>query len=414
MKIIEDRDVVMNALKYSVLGALITGAFTLQTAQAAAFELYELGTPIIGTAAVGQSTTLDASAAYFNPAAMSFSSKTQFMLGSQIMIPNIHFKNSTNNTISGNSDGNIGTLTPGMDMYLSYYFSPCLQFGVSVTSPYGGYLTYNDGWPGRYVVQRAFFYTINVNPSVAYRLNNWMSIGAGAAVEYMNLSQDTALPISNQNDGQIAIRTQNTSGGFNLGVMFQPTDTTHIGVAYRSQVVHNLSGDITFLRINNTPSTSIKMVMPQNVIASLSQGIGNNVTLLAELGWSNWASMKNSILNVRGFSAVTPRHWSDTYRAGLGAQFAANQALKLQAGVSYDSSPTTNSRRLPDLPMDKQIRAGVGLLYTPIPAVTLGLSYEYLDLGEAKINNTSSNGVLAGHYPQNNASTVQASLNIEV
>lgn len=404
----------MKAFRYTLLASLVTAGTLTQVAHAAAFELYELGTPILGTAAVGQAVTLDASAAYFNPAAMSFTPSTQLMLGSQAMIPDINFKNSSNNTISGKSTGNIGTLTPGMDLFLSYHYSPCMQFGLSVTSPYGGSLTYNDGWPGRYVIQRALFYTINVNPSFAYRFNQWLSIGAGASVEYMNLKQATALPIKDQVDGQVDLRVDNTSAGVNFGVMIQPSETTRLGLAYRSQIVHNLDGDITFLRLTTTPSTSVKMVMPQNIIASLSQRITNNITLLAEAGWANWASMQNTIINVRGFTATIPRHWDDTYRAGLGGEVTVSPAIKLLAGVSYDSSPTSTSHRLPDLPMDRQIRVGLGLLYSITKPVTLGLSYEYFNLGEADINNTSFNGVLAGHYSRNYLNTVQASLNVEV
>lgn len=391
---------------------------------ASAYQVYELGTPIIGTAAVGQAAnTYDASTAYFNPAGMGFLPGINYMLGAQVMVPKIYFSHNASNTIAGDNGGDAGLLTPGMDIYFTYRYSPCLAFGVSLTSPYGGSLTYDDGWVGRFIVQQALFYTINLNPSMAYRFNHCLSVGAGVSLEYMNLQQTTAFPIDTTGitladgilvDGQINIKTANYAPGFNLGVMFSPNDATKIGIAYRSQITHKLHGNLTFLRIPFTPDTSTKMITPQNIIASFSEDFCNGFTLLAEAGWSNWSAMKNLILTVHDVSAVTPLDWHDTYRVGLGGRFHAMHDLVLQAGVSYDSSPTSTSHRLPVLPMDRQIRFGTGLIYTTMKCVDIAFSYEYWNLGKARIHNTSFNGVLAGSYSQNFANTVQASVNVSI
>lgn len=381
---------------------------------AAAFQLYELGTPIVGTAGVGQAAVAeDASTSYFNPAGMGLLQHSQFMLGSQLLLPYVNFSKNASTTILGDNGGNAGTLTPGMDLYYVYSFSPCLKFGISLTTPYGGMLTYNDGWVGRFIVQTATFYAINANPSVAYRFNEWVSVGAGVSLEYMNLQETVALPILRLVDGQAKIVVADFSPGFNLGVMFTPYETTRIGVAYRSRITHDLRGNTTFLRIAATPKTSTKMIMPNNVIASIAQDI-NQFTLLGELGWSNWSTMQNTILTVSSFSAVIPQDWHDTYRIGLGMQYRLNPCFLIQTGASFDSSPTSSSKRLPDLPMDRQIRVGAGIMYTMIRHVVLGASYEYWNLGNAHINNVSSNGVLSGSYSRNYSNTFQVSVNVEV
>lgn len=408
----------MKHFRLKLLCAFIGTTFFCNSSFAAAFQIYELGTPIIGTAEVGQAAVAeDASTAFFNPAGMGLLKTSQFMLGSQMFLPYANFSQNSSTTIRGDNGGNAGTLTPGMDLYYVYSFLPQLKFGVSMTSPYGGALNYTDGWVGRFIVQNVFFYTINLNPSVAYRFNRWLSVGAGASVEYMNLQENVALPILPIRlpfiDGQAKISVANFAPGFNVGVMLTPFDSTKIGVAFRSQIVHHLRGNTTFLRIAATPDTSTKMIMPSNLILSLAQDITNQFTLLGEAGWSNWSSMQNTILTVRNFSAVTPRDWNNTYRVGLGGQFKFNPCFLVQTGASFDSSPTSNSHRLPDLPMDRQIRIGAGAMYKIIKYVTLGASYEYMNMGRAGINNTSSNGVLAGFYKRNYANTLQVSVNVE-
>jgi long-chain fatty acid transport protein len=395
-----------------VIFSFVCSFFSL-TVHAAAFQLYELGTPIIGSAAVGQAVnTEDASAAFFNPAGMVYLPSTEFMLGSQIIVPLVNFGTNCDNTIEGDQGGNAGTLTPGMAIFLAYPYSQNLDFGFSVTTPYAGSLTYHDGFVGRYVVQTAFFYTINLNPSMAYRINDCFAIAGGLSLEYMNLRQTVAIPIPQQSDGQIDFRVHNYNAGFNLGFLVKPTTRTKIGLAYRSKINHNLKGDLAFLRINRVPGVTTKMVMPQNIIASFSQEFCSGFSLLAELGWSGWSSMQNTALNLQNISVVTPRNWKDTYRVGIAGHYQATPCLALQAGASYDSSPTSADHRLPDLPMDRQIRLGTGIIYAVNRSATLGFSYEYWDLGKANIHAETTTGVLSGSYTNNYSNTVQVSANI--
>jgi long-chain fatty acid transport protein len=123
--------------------------------------------------------------------------------------------------------------------------------------------------------------------------------------------------------------------------------------------------------------------------------------------------MVDTVVNVRNISLVNQQNWHDTYRIGLGGQYQYNPAFLFQAGASFDSSPTSSSRRLPDLPVDRQIRLGLGMKYAMAKAVNLGLSYEYINLGNASINNISSNGLFAGSYSRNYVNVVQASLNVD-
>lgn len=174
-----------------------------------------------------------------------------------------------------------------------------------------------------------------------------------------------------------------------------------------------MRGNVGFLNTPITPGANTKLVMPANIIASLSQKINDQWTMLGELGWANWSTMQNTTVTVDGFSAVTPTNWNNTYRVGLGTQFQYSMATMLQAGISYDSSPTTAAKRLPSLPMDGQTRVGAGVIYRLAQAVKLGLSYEYMNLGRASISNTSSLGVLSGSYSRNYANVVQASLNVD-
>ena len=336
------------------------------------------------------------------------------MLGSQLALEYTNFSPNSSTTFTGNNGGSAGGLIPGANVFYVYNYSPRLKFGASFTAPYGGALSYDNHWVGRYEVQQMMLYTLNLNPAVSYKINNWASLGAGFSIEYANLYQTVALPISSAPpvDGQATLKLDNTSPGFNLGVLLTPQRQTKIGVAYRSQIIHKLRGNATFMNISSAPSASTKLVTPSNVIASISQDVTNHFTILGELGWANWSSMVDTIVTVNGFSAATPQNWHDTYRVGLGGQYKFTPAFMLQAGGSFDSSPTSSSLRSAALPMDRQIRLGVGMQYAFIKAIKMGLSYEYINLGNASIS-TTTNKVLAGSYSRNYLNIAQLSLNID-
>jgi len=403
----------MSYSRLLVLAISIIGHFLSNITFAAAIQFYELGAPVIGTAGVGQAALAnDASTAYFNPAGMMQLSNSQYLAGAQMMLPEVHFEKNNHNTISGDNGGNAGALVPGAGMYYVNSDFEKITWGISFTSPYGGLLNYNDGWAGRFAVQTTQLYALDLNPVIAYQLFDWLALGAGISIEYANLSQTVALPIEPLIDGQINIKVSDFSPGFNIGLLWTPFDETKIGIAYRSQIVHDMTGDITFLRLNITPQATAKMTMPNNIIISGVQQITDNLNLLGEIGWSEWSCMKETILTVDGLSAITQLDWNNTYRLGIAAQYNLTPALLVQAGVSYDSSPAVAKHRQPELPMDKQYRFGAGIIYAPIEGVDVGFSYEYIDLGKAIINSISSDGILAGSYRRNYINLIQTSINV--
>jgi long-chain fatty acid transport protein len=408
-------------MKFLTKSLLISSLISTNIIYAAAFQYYELGTPIIGTAAVGQAVIAnDASTAYFNPANMTSLNASQLMLGSEILIPFTKFNPDNETTIPGDNGGEAATLLPGMSLFYVYSYSPQLKFGVSLTSPYGGMLNYDDGWVGRYNVQQTQFYTLNLNPALAYQFNKMFAVGGGFSVEYANVYQTTAFPLpldlppplEGPVEGQATVKTHNTAFGLNVGVLFTPYPSTKIGLAYRSQIKHDLKGDTEFLRTLQSGSTKTQMIMPQNIILSVDQKIYQQFDLLAELGWANWSTMKDAIVDIEGFTTTTELDWNDTYRVGVAGQYHVTPNLLLQTGVSYDSSPTSRNKRTPDLPMDRQIRAGIGVIYSIMRMIQIGFSYEYVNLGNADIYNRSSNGVLSGSYSKNYLNVLQASVSV--
>ena len=100
--------------------------------------------------------------------------------------------------------------------------------------------------------------------------------------------------------------------------------------------------------------------------------------------------------------------FDDTFHGAIGAHYRLGKPTQLQLGFAYDSSAVGKSNRGPALPVDQQLRFGVGVLYEITEDYRLGFSYEYVSLGKAEIDRTRGPlaGTLQGDYSSNSLNVI--------
>lgn len=407
---------------HAVLG--ISAFLVINPAFPAAFQLYELATPMIATAGVGQAAVaMDASTAYFNPAGMTELPTSELMLGGQVILPRTYYDiNKTHWLNSEKDSGESKATIPGFGLYYAYNYSTRIKLGLSLNMPYVGLLHYPNGRIGPYRLESApVFYTLNLNPSLAYNMTDWASVGFGINIEYASLHQILKIPRLTSNrtitTDQANINIDNINAGFNLGLLLKPFKTTKIGLVYRSGMTHHLDGDTSIENVSDIPEVSTQLYMPQTIILSLDQTITAKFNLLAESGWTNWSKMQNAALLIDNITTKPQFDWKNTYRLGLGGQLKATAKLLLQAGISYDSAPTNASKLKINVPLDRQIRTGLGIIYNARDIAQIAMSYEYINLGHIDVEHTSQNllidSSLDNHW-KNWANVIQLSVNFNL
>src|SRR3546814_2054515 len=60
-----------------------------------------------------------------------------------------------------------------------------IKLGLGITSPFGLSSEYEDDWVGRYNTLLSGIATVDINPSVAVRIADWLSIGGGVSMQYV-------------------------------------------------------------------------------------------------------------------------------------------------------------------------------------------------------------------------------------
>jgi len=397
---------------------------------AAGLILYEINSPLTGTASAGWAALAeDASTAFTNPAGMTRLDRSQLLVGAQPLIITSKFNPDSETTFGGTDGGNAGGVVPSLGGYYVHSVSDRFKLGVSLLSYFGLGIDYGDNWVGRYYVEKSDFLTLSLSPSVAYKVNDWLSIGAMFNVLYSML--DTQSAIRNllvEPDGQLKYEDEDFGFGGGFGLLIEPRKGTRFGVTYYSPVEVSFSevpeldgvgpvlgGILTRLGLNGA-SVGMDFTIPQWIMVSGYQQLTDKVAIMGNFGWQDWSEFGNIDISL----SVDPERtrtfnnnveFKDTWNVAIGAQYRVSEPWLLSAGFAYDSSPSDESNRSPDMPFDRNLRYAAGVQYDWSKNLTLGLAYEFIDLGSAGISKEGFlRGNLVGDYSTNNVNVVNVNL----
>jgi long-chain fatty acid transport protein len=300
-----------------------------------------------------------------------------------------------------------------MGTYLVLGLTEDLKLGFTLNVPYAGKVDYNDEWVGRRLITEGLLAALNIEPSIALRVTDWLSIGAGLNVYYVLLNTEFEVPVG---PFQATFGVENADDwavGYTPSILLEPREGTRIGIVYRSKVDVDLSGSFK----NPTPlaiNFDSDFELPQGINASLYHQLTPKLALLADGGWTDWSTAVQAATTVGPSSISGVRKWRDTWRAALGFQYQIDERWLAQSGFSYDSSPVRAADRLPDFPFFEAYRMSAGVQYDLDDRHTLGISYTYADFGDGDVERVAlppaGAVVLDGEYSPNSAHFIGVTL----
>ncbi len=397
-------------------------------ADAAGLFLYEMATPDLGTAAAGRAATADnAATAFGNPAGMTRLDRSQMLIGIQPGYGISNFDRGSDSTISGGNGGNALGFIPGLGAYFVYSASPDVKFGLSLGSNFGLSAQYQSNWSGRYYSEKSELVTVGAFPVAAYRINRWLSIGAGAQIIYGR--QDSKTGINNVLDGgDAAIALDSTDVGYGgmAGILIEPVEGTRFGVTYQSQVeldfkdrpksnnLGPLLSDAFEISGLTGAKVDLGLTIPNQVMVSAYHDVTDTIAIVGNIVWQQWSQFGQPTLEVTSTTsrdATTDLDYNDTWGLSIGGRYRFAPDWLWSVGFAYDTSPMSKSQRTPAMPLDRQIRVGTGVQYALNERATLGAAYEYLNLGDADLERSRPlAGTLQGDYSTNEIHFFNATL----
>ncbi len=302
------------------------------------------------------------------------------------------------NAVLTNDDGGEDNLVPN-----GYYITDIndrMRFGVSLNAPFAVSTSYGKNWVGRYHAVDSELTTIDINPSLGYRVSDNLSLGFGVSAQYADATLTQALfnPFSGfVNDGYAELKGDDWSYGFNLGATYEFDATTRVGLSYRSRIKHTLEGDRTIT--NYAPiipggtsqiGAKVDWTAPDWLALTAYKRLDDKWAIMGGVRWTNWSLFQELRFQyANSTQTVIEEKWDDSWTFNIGVSYDYNPEWTFRAGYQYDQTPVQSADyRTPRIPDSDRNAFAVGFSYRPIPQLSLDFGYMYLLFEDSSTNNT--------------------------
>jgi long-chain fatty acid transport protein len=384
---------------------------------AAGFYLTEVGTPgSVGTAGTANPTnTFGADSSWTNPAGMTGLQSDRIFSGLTVIAPKMNFDPSSATTGTGSDGGNAGIVAGIPSFFYVKKIDERSRFGFSVVAPLGGGVDYGDSFVGRYQTISAELAGVGFSPSYGYQVNDKLSLGAGLSIIYTRFDQEIAInnPGPGVADGNFKIDKAD-GWGYQpfLGLTYEISDRTLLGVVYRAEAEADLDGKAKFKNflplIPISPSANkidIEWDNPQWLEVGLRYQLTDKDTLFINTGWQDWSAFSDNQLAFSG-GALNPvveldRNWDDTWYAGIAYAHSVDDKHHYTVGMSYDSSPVDDKDRTFDLPVDETWKFSAAYTWEGKKNLDFGIGATLYAVGDAEIDQTTQGVRVAGEFDNN-------------
>jgi long-chain fatty acid transport protein len=406
----------MNKIKQITLAVAAATAGFATHAYAGGFAIgIQSGSATGNAVAGGAAVAEDASVVWSNPAAMMhLAAPRQVTVGLNVFKPSFKYRDSGSTGVfaaPGTGEGGDGgdwAYVP--NTFGTFEITPRIRVGVALNVPFGLVTNYDQGWRGQLTALKSKIETININPAVAFKVNDMFSVGAGVSVQRIKAELSSFSGVAAL--GNANLSADDTSWGFNLGATFQPIPSTRFGATYRSTIDYNLGGDVTFTGPAGAPfNGGIRgdLKVPDMASFSVFHTLNPKWELMGDVTWTGWSSLQQLVVvrtttsagGAAGSTFSTLQfQWSDSWRYSVGANYRIDDRLKLRFGLAYDQTPTKDATRTPRLPDQDRKWAAFGVQWkTPWKGVLdVGYAHEFIKDANVNVSNPPFPGALIGRF----------------
>ena len=395
----------------------VAAVLAAQSAFGAGFGIYE------GSArgnAMGTEVTADPAAPsvlYNNAAGMTALEGTQAEAGLTLIRPSQTVATTTPaGTVDNEADSKWWTPP---NAYVTHQFNDKVWSGVGVFSRYGLGVEYDDDWAGRYDCQKATIQSIDVNPSVAFKALDSLSLAAGVRAEWFEFELDKAIPTGTpfvDPDLQFHMKGDSWGIGYNLGAFYEATDWLSFGLAYESEIEQEVEGtyDVTHPLLSGGDGSG-DVTTPSIVRFGTSVQATEKLTLNAGVVCTLWSSYDELAIDFDPAllgqmpSSTTEKNWDDVFRYQIGVEYALTEAWALRAGYIYDETPDPDAHVDYIVPGNDRNLVSLGVGYKQ-GDFSCDLSYTYLMIMDRDIAARPEEGVLPGEFNDGDAHLIGISV----
>jgi long-chain fatty acid transport protein len=402
---------------WKLLSVLLVLLLTASTSFAAGFRLPEAGVKAMGMGFAFTAQADDPSAIYFNPAGLTQLQGQNIMVGVTYVRENGGEFTGTTPLTGG---ATVSETQKSLDFFIPnlYYTRTTsdgyIAYGVGIFAPFGLGQEYDNKSASifRNQVTKIDLMTVVVNPTIAFKINEILSVGVGIDWMYGKVELDripvvpAGAPFGGPGQFDASLEGDGDTWGYNFGILLTPLKDFKIGFNYRSPFHLKIKdGDFKTSNLVGTANPAIfpigetKASGTLELPATATLGVAftlDRLTLSADADWTFWSSyreLKITNATVPTYSSTSRKDWKDVCALRLGAEYRVTDPLALRAGFVYDPTPVPADTMGPELPDSTRMNYMVGVGYK-IGRWTIDVAGMYID----KFDRTASNPQFSGTW----------------
>lgn len=351
-----------------------------------------------GMANAGTAFIQDGASLFYSPGGMSFMKGNEVNIGVSPTISHGKF-------LDKNTNLTAETTSPVSYPFAAYGVfgikdSSKLKLGLGIYTPFGSTVEWQEGWMGRFALTRLQLQAIFFQPTVSYRINSKLGIGAGFvyANGKVNLQKDIPVVDASGKFGHAELNGKANGFGFNAGIYYKPIHQLSIGLTYRSQVNMEVkSGDATFTVPSpasaSFPNGKFKatLPLPQVLTLGLAYTPIEKLTIAADVNYVGWKAYDTLSFDYENNTTAladtkSAREYKNTFAFRLGGQYKVIESLALRLGVAYGISPVQDGYVTPETPDANRIIYTAGIGYTIKQKFGINASFYFSQLNREDTN----------------------------
>jgi len=273
--------------------------------------------------------------------------------------------------------------------------------GLSLTIPSGFGADYGSDWSGRYNTVDFSLVYIALTPTVAYRVNEKLSVGMGVGINYTSETSEVKIrqPFKD-GDGKITSDMDGVGINVTLSMLYEFTERTRAGIAWTSDSDADLEGNVrlrnldpvfdqvaTELGIKNI-NVELTNTLPQRVVAGVYHEFESGNYFTVDGMWMKFSDFTVSDIKLDGndVNVTAPDIYNDIWAVTAGVGFPVSERMTYKVGAMYVSQAVDDEDRSFSIALDEMWGIGVGLTYQLPRERSLDLNATYINVGESPID----------------------------
>ena len=333
-----------------------------------------------------------------------------------------------------NLDSDLG---PNVDCKKGDFFIPALYFtdnlgngwayGVGINSAYGLGTDWNNPITD-YVATKTELQILDLNPNLAYALNDQISIAFGLDIGnmkgdmekkinqtflnsflYYAMTGNQALILSP--DARFKLKADDYALSWNVGVLGKINEALQVGLTFRNKIKYDMEGDVKLDGLTGpaaavfggssyqTPA-SMELNTPSTFDLGIAWKITDKTTAEFDVEYALWSTCEQMELKygretnpvrlaVLNNGNPIPRDWKDTWNYGLGVEHRLDDLITLSCGTRYRPAVVPERTMDPCLPSVDMYELGAGVSFD-LKGSSIDVALDYI-WGDRDITNSIGN-----------------------